>query len=138
MYFDTATEQPTFATVKVGMVGRPRLVFVPLFAARVSPGTSASRRTRSYSRTRRPSTRTVSSQQPRSQQSSSTTNNPVHPANAPTARLSASRADDSRRPHAPEIVPALVNRNRELIVELCLVVGPVEPDLSALDMAPSQ
>jgi hypothetical protein len=59
-------------------------------------------------------------------------------AGASTARISASRADDSRRPHAPEIVPALVNRNRELIVELCLVVGPVEPDLGALDVAPSQ
>jgi hypothetical protein len=35
--FDTATEQPTFATVKVGMVGRHRLVFVPLFGASVSP-----------------------------------------------------------------------------------------------------
>ena len=38
VYFDTATEQPTFATVKVGMVGRHRLVFVPLFGATVSPG----------------------------------------------------------------------------------------------------
>jgi hypothetical protein len=38
VYFDTATEQPTFATVKVGMVGRHRLVFVPLLEARVAPG----------------------------------------------------------------------------------------------------
>lgn len=37
VYFDTASEQPTFATVKVGMVGRHRLVFVPLFGASVSP-----------------------------------------------------------------------------------------------------
>lgn len=37
VYFDTATEQPTFATVRVGMLGRHRLVFVPLFQARVSP-----------------------------------------------------------------------------------------------------
>lgn len=37
VYFDTATQQPTFATVKVGMVGRHRLVFVPLFEATVSP-----------------------------------------------------------------------------------------------------
>jgi hypothetical protein len=38
VYFDTATQQPTFATVKVGgLVGRHRLVFVPLFEARVSP-----------------------------------------------------------------------------------------------------
>ena len=37
VYFDTATEQPTFATVKVGMVGRHRLALVPLFGARVSP-----------------------------------------------------------------------------------------------------
>ena len=50
----------------------------------------------------------------------------------------ASRADNTRRPHGPEIVPALVNRGRELFVELCLVVGPVEPDLSALDVVQSQ
>lgn len=37
VYFDTATEQPTFATLKVGMLGRHRLVFVPLFEATVSP-----------------------------------------------------------------------------------------------------
>jgi hypothetical protein len=37
VYFDTATGQPSFATVNVGMVGRHRLVFVPLFEARVSP-----------------------------------------------------------------------------------------------------
>jgi hypothetical protein len=37
VYFDTATEQPTFASVKVGMVGRHRLVFVPLFEAKVAP-----------------------------------------------------------------------------------------------------
>lgn len=37
VYFDTATEQPTFASVKVGMVGRHRLVFVPLFQAKVAP-----------------------------------------------------------------------------------------------------
>jgi hypothetical protein len=60
VYFDTATEQPTFATVKVGMVGRHRLVFVPLFEARVSRTMSVSLRTRSWSRTRRPSTRTAS------------------------------------------------------------------------------
>ena len=29
VYFDTATEEPTFATVKVGMPGGGRLVFVP-------------------------------------------------------------------------------------------------------------
>jgi len=37
VYFDTATEQPVFATVKVGMVGRHRLVFVPLAGATVAP-----------------------------------------------------------------------------------------------------
>jgi len=37
IYFDTATEQPAFATVKVGMVGRHRLVFVPLAGATVAP-----------------------------------------------------------------------------------------------------
>ena len=37
VYFDTATDQPTFATVKVGLVGRRRLVFVPLAGAAVAP-----------------------------------------------------------------------------------------------------
>ena len=37
IYFDTASEQPTFATVKVGMPGRHRLVFVPLAGATVAP-----------------------------------------------------------------------------------------------------
>ncbi len=37
VYFDTATEEPTFATVKVGIPGGGRLVFVPLADARVSP-----------------------------------------------------------------------------------------------------
>jgi hypothetical protein len=36
--FRHGDRQPTFATVKVGMLGRHRLVFVPLFEARVSPG----------------------------------------------------------------------------------------------------
>jgi hypothetical protein len=37
VYFDTATDQPAFATVQIGMVGRRRLVFVPLAGATVSP-----------------------------------------------------------------------------------------------------
>src|SRR5664279_2408031 len=37
VYFDTATEQPVFATVKVGMIGHHRLVFVPLAGATVAP-----------------------------------------------------------------------------------------------------
>ncbi len=37
VYFDTATEQPAFATVTVGMVGRRRLVLVPLAGATVAP-----------------------------------------------------------------------------------------------------
>lgn len=37
VYFDTATEQPTFATIEVGMIGRHRLTFVPLAGATVSP-----------------------------------------------------------------------------------------------------
>lgn len=37
VYFDTATEIPTFAAVQVGMIGRHRLAFVPLEGARVSP-----------------------------------------------------------------------------------------------------
>jgi hypothetical protein len=37
VYFDTATEQPVFATVRVGIIGRHRLVFVPLAGATVAP-----------------------------------------------------------------------------------------------------
>ena len=38
VYVDTATDLPSFATVKVGMVGRHRLSFVPLEGATVGPG----------------------------------------------------------------------------------------------------
>lgn len=38
IYYDTSRDVPTFATVKVGIVGRHRLVFVPLAGAVVSPG----------------------------------------------------------------------------------------------------
>jgi hypothetical protein len=37
IYVDTATDQPFFATVKVGMIGFTRLVFVPLIGATVTP-----------------------------------------------------------------------------------------------------
>ena len=37
VYVDTATDQPAFATVKVGIIGRHKLVFVPLTGATVSP-----------------------------------------------------------------------------------------------------
>lgn len=37
VYFDTETDEATFAGVKTGMVGRRRLVFVPLTGAVVSP-----------------------------------------------------------------------------------------------------
>jgi PRC-barrel domain protein len=38
IYVDTATDQPAFATVTVGMPTRRRLVFVPLAGASVGPG----------------------------------------------------------------------------------------------------
>jgi hypothetical protein len=38
VYVDTATDLPSFATVKVGMPTRHRLVFVPLDQATVGPG----------------------------------------------------------------------------------------------------
>lgn len=38
IYVDTATDQPTFATVTVGLPTRHRLVFVPLDGASVGPG----------------------------------------------------------------------------------------------------
>lgn len=37
VYFDTSTDEAVFATVKVGLVGGGRLVFVPLVGARVAP-----------------------------------------------------------------------------------------------------
>lgn len=37
VYVDTASDLPSFATVQVGLLGRRRLVFVPLADARVSP-----------------------------------------------------------------------------------------------------
>ncbi|MEU6237184.1 PRC-barrel domain-containing protein [Kitasatospora sp. NPDC047058] len=38
VYVETASDQPSFATVTVGMVGRRRLVFVPLDEAVLGPG----------------------------------------------------------------------------------------------------
>ena len=37
VYFDTSTDQAVFATVKVGLVGGGKLVFVPLVGAKVAP-----------------------------------------------------------------------------------------------------
>lgn len=37
VYVDTTSDDPAFATVKVGMIGRHRLAFVPLQGATVSP-----------------------------------------------------------------------------------------------------
>lgn len=37
IYVDTVTDQPCFASVRVGMMGRRRLTFVPLEGARVAP-----------------------------------------------------------------------------------------------------
>ena len=38
IYVDTATDQPSFATVTIGFPTRHRLVFVPLVGATVGPG----------------------------------------------------------------------------------------------------
>ncbi len=37
VYVDTGTDEPAFATVRVGMIGRHRLAFVPLQGATVAP-----------------------------------------------------------------------------------------------------
>jgi len=37
IYVDTATDEPSFMTVKVGFIGRHRLAFVPLSGATVTP-----------------------------------------------------------------------------------------------------
>ncbi len=38
IYVDTGTDLPSFGTVRVGMMGRHRLAFVPLDQATVGPG----------------------------------------------------------------------------------------------------
>lgn len=38
VYYDTATQEPMFASVQIGMVGRHKLTFAPLDGARVAPG----------------------------------------------------------------------------------------------------
>lgn len=38
IYVDTATDEPAFATVRIGIIGRHRLAFVPLDRATVGPG----------------------------------------------------------------------------------------------------
>lgn len=37
VYVDTSTDEPSFVTVKVGLLGRGRLVFVPVAGATVTP-----------------------------------------------------------------------------------------------------
>jgi len=37
IYFDTASQLPAFAAVRIGMVGRHKLTFVPLEGSTVSP-----------------------------------------------------------------------------------------------------
>jgi hypothetical protein len=37
VYVDTSTDEPAFASVRIGMLGRHRLTFVPLDRATVSP-----------------------------------------------------------------------------------------------------
>ncbi|KUL31930.1 MULTISPECIES: PRC-barrel domain-containing protein [Actinoplanes] len=37
VYVDTASDEPSFITVRVGFIGRHRLVFVPLAGATVKP-----------------------------------------------------------------------------------------------------
>ena len=37
VYVDTATDEPVFATVRIGFLGRHRLAFVPLAGATVTP-----------------------------------------------------------------------------------------------------
>lgn len=38
VYVDTATDEPAFAAVRIGLPGRRRLTFVPLTGATVAPG----------------------------------------------------------------------------------------------------
>lgn len=39
VYVDTATDEPAFVTIKIGMIGRTRLVFAPVTGATVTPKT---------------------------------------------------------------------------------------------------
>lgn len=38
VYVDTSTDEPSFAAVKTGIIGRQRITFVPLTGATVAPG----------------------------------------------------------------------------------------------------
>ncbi|MFI0374259.1 PRC-barrel domain-containing protein [Actinomadura sp. 1N219] len=38
VYVDTATDRPSFVTIKIGLPTRQRLVFAPLAGAKVGPG----------------------------------------------------------------------------------------------------
>jgi hypothetical protein len=37
VYFDTGTDEPVFGTVKIGLIGKHRLVYAPLAGAVVTP-----------------------------------------------------------------------------------------------------
>jgi hypothetical protein len=37
VYVDTSTDEPAFAAVRIGIIGRHRLTFVPLAGAKVAP-----------------------------------------------------------------------------------------------------
>ena len=43
VYVDTGTDEPAFGSVRIGMVGRHRLTFVPLDRAVVLPGAAEGR-----------------------------------------------------------------------------------------------
>ena len=72
IYVDTGTDLPSFGTVRIGMIGRHRLVFVPLDRATVGRGMSRSPSPRSRSRMHRRSRPTASWRQLTKQRSSST------------------------------------------------------------------
>jgi sporulation protein YlmC with PRC-barrel domain len=61
IYVDTSTDEPAFATVRVGMIGRHRLVFVPLPGATVTPDAVRVQHVKNSSAMHRPSTSTASS-----------------------------------------------------------------------------
>jgi hypothetical protein len=80
VYYDTTTQQPTFASVQIGLTGRHTLAFVPLDGARVSPTYLRVTETRRPSRTPPPSNPTANYEPSKNPPSTPTTASPTPPA----------------------------------------------------------
>jgi len=85
IYVDTSTDRPSFASVRIGIIGRHRLTFVPLDRATVAPWHLRVAYPKSKSGTRSRSAPTESWPRPTSRGCSSTTAWPTSRAQAESA-----------------------------------------------------